>query len=210
MPDYFPPYASGGGYVLTADLVKIVALPPVEPVLMTNEDAYLGIVMLPFNVKRVHQEEVWPHGLRGGCRDGAGIKSIHYVKASKSDYGCMAEINTNISKGLQVCTVIGLFLFCFVFVFISKGLQAYGERIVFGFVFFALFCFCFYIERVASVYGDRISHSCFVVPNPTPNPNPHRTLLVVNDDIGIHNVVGVEARSCVQCNSITLNSVTHR
>ena len=41
MPDYFPPYASGGGYVLSADLVPLVAFPPIEPVLMTNEDAYV-------------------------------------------------------------------------------------------------------------------------------------------------------------------------
>lgn len=58
MPDVFPPYASGGGYVLSRDLVVLVAFPQVEPVLMTNEDAYLGIVLLPYNVIRLHQEEV--------------------------------------------------------------------------------------------------------------------------------------------------------
>ena len=58
-------------------------------------------MLLPYNVIRLHTEEVWSHGLRGGCRDGSGIKSIHYVKPI--EYGCMEEIHKNLTEGKQVC-----------------------------------------------------------------------------------------------------------
>lgn len=44
---------------------------------------------------------MWPHGLRGGCRDGSGVKSVHYVKPI--EYGCMEEIHRNLTEGKQVC-----------------------------------------------------------------------------------------------------------
>ena len=84
MPSTYPPYMSGGGYVLGYDVVDIVAYPRVQPVKMLNEDAYLGIVLLQYNVNRVSTMEIFPNGIKG-CKTGEQILMIHYVKVCNLD-----------------------------------------------------------------------------------------------------------------------------
>jgi hypothetical protein len=61
---------SGGGYVLGYNLVSHLANPIVQPIKMLNEDAYLGVALLQFNVNRVSTMEVYPNGIKG-CKTGA-------------------------------------------------------------------------------------------------------------------------------------------
>eukprot|EP00729_Bicosta_minor_P013168 gene13168-22845_t len=101
MPSTYPPYMSGGGYVLGYDLVDLVANPRVQPVKMLNEDAYLGIVLLQFNVNRVSTLEIFPNGIKG-CKTGDQILLIHYVKAN--EYPCMVSMHRNVTTpGGKVC-----------------------------------------------------------------------------------------------------------
>eukprot|EP00035_Acanthoeca_spectabilis_P029942 m.7035 g.7035 ORF g.7035 m.7035 type:complete len:490 (+) comp3907_c0_seq1:139-1608(+) len=104
--DWFPPFASGGGgYVLSWDLAHAVAFPPVRMLDMVNEDAHLGIFLLPFDVARVTSHKLHPYGIQrnhGGCTPAAEVVAIHYVK-DKGDHDCMAQIHENVSAGKEVC-----------------------------------------------------------------------------------------------------------
>ena len=44
---------SGAGYMFSCDLVHVVSSPMLKPVTMLNEDAYMGLVLLPFNITRI-------------------------------------------------------------------------------------------------------------------------------------------------------------
>jgi len=100
----FPPYASGGGYMLSADLAWYVGNPPVEPLPMTNEDAYLGVALLPFNVKRYNTPRVYAHGTNG-CIATQNIGVIHYVKDDQNNLDCMDELHEIVTSnnGTMVC-----------------------------------------------------------------------------------------------------------
>lgn len=99
--DWYPPYASGAGYALSADLVKAVAYPAVQLVDMVNEDAHLGIVLLPFNVNRVSTKKIHAHGI-GDCVPLNMMVAVHYVK-DKTPYDCFKDIHANVTKGLPIC-----------------------------------------------------------------------------------------------------------
>jgi hypothetical protein len=99
--DWYPPYASGAGYALSADLVKLVAYPAVKLVDMVNEDAHVGIVLLPFDVNRVSSHKIHPHGI-GACIPVEQLAIVHYVK-DKTEYDCFHDIHHNISDGLDIC-----------------------------------------------------------------------------------------------------------
>eukprot|EP00040_Diaphanoeca_grandis_P043841 m.269259 g.269259 ORF g.269259 m.269259 type:complete len:483 (+) comp83272_c0_seq1:143-1591(+) len=100
--DWFPPYASGAGYVLSWDLVKTVAFPGVKLLPMINEDGHLGFVLLPFDVHRVTTAHIHAYGVQTNCLNANEVIAIHYVK-DEADHDCMHEIHHNISHGLQVC-----------------------------------------------------------------------------------------------------------
>lgn len=99
--DWYPPYASGAGYVLSTDLAHAVAFPAVKLVDMINEDAHLGIVLLPFDVKRVNSPKLHIYGLNQ-CIPPEDALVIHYVK-DKSDHDCFQDLHTNITSGQPVC-----------------------------------------------------------------------------------------------------------
>eukprot|EP00038_Savillea_parva_P011678 m.199285 g.199285 ORF g.199285 m.199285 type:complete len:498 (-) comp20703_c0_seq1:87-1580(-) len=104
--DWFPPYASGGaGYALSWDLVHVVAYPSVKRLDMVNEDGYLGIVLLPYDVDRRSSNKLHAYGImrgHGGCTLAENIVSVHYVK-DKGDHDCMAAIHHNMTAGQPVC-----------------------------------------------------------------------------------------------------------
>lgn len=99
--DWYPPYASGAGYMLSADLVKAIAFPAVRLLDMVNEDAHLGIVLLPFDVKRVSTHKIAAYGL-SACTDLDDVIAVHYVK-DKTTHDCMVELHENATSGKQVC-----------------------------------------------------------------------------------------------------------
>ena len=98
---WFPPYASGAGYALSGDLVRAVAFPAVKLVPMVNEDAHMGIVLLPFDVQRVSTDTVHAHGL-GDCTTPEHISIVHYVK-DPGGHDCMSDMHANITRGEAVC-----------------------------------------------------------------------------------------------------------
>jgi hypothetical protein len=59
---------SGAGYALSVDVATAYSHPPVEPIKMLNEDAYLGLALLPYNVRRVSSAGIFPNGIRGKWR----------------------------------------------------------------------------------------------------------------------------------------------
>ena len=46
----WPPYMSGGGYVLTMDLARIIGNPPVPYFWLKNEDVATGLRLYPYNI----------------------------------------------------------------------------------------------------------------------------------------------------------------
>ena len=68
---------------------------------MTNEDAHLGVVLLPFDVHRAGTRKIHSHGV-SGCTPAADIAIVHYVKDT-SEHDCFAAIHTNITAGRPVC-----------------------------------------------------------------------------------------------------------
>ena len=99
--DWYPPYASGAGYMLSADLVKTIAFPGVRLLDMINEDAHLGIVLLPFDIKRVSTRKIHAYGL-SSCTQLDDVIAVHYVK-DKTTHDCMTELHKNATSGKDVC-----------------------------------------------------------------------------------------------------------
>ena len=109
MPATFPPYASGAAYMLTQDLVEYLAFPRVQPLRMLNEDAYVGVALLPLDITRHDGYKlIYPLGIRrregkNRCIDPrtTDFLAIHYVKAVK--YECMSIIHDAVKSGKPIC-----------------------------------------------------------------------------------------------------------
>jgi len=99
----FPPYASGAGYMVSADIARYIAKPPLEPLTMRNEDAYVGVSLLPYNITRVHSDLVFAHGVMI-CTAVEDIGVVHYVK-DKNGQDCMNDLHEIIgsNNGTEVC-----------------------------------------------------------------------------------------------------------
>ena len=60
--DTFPPYASGVFLVLSADLLGPFARAPAKLRTMTNDDAQVGVVLLPYDVEYATRKGIMPWG----------------------------------------------------------------------------------------------------------------------------------------------------
>ena len=60
--DTFPPYASGIFLVLSADLLGAFARAPAKLRTMTNDDAQVGVVLLPYDVEYATRKGIMPWG----------------------------------------------------------------------------------------------------------------------------------------------------
>lgn len=65
--DRYLPYAKGGGYVLSQDLVQLIALISGHLTLYQNEDVSLGTWLAPFDVKRIHEPNFDTEFQSRGC-----------------------------------------------------------------------------------------------------------------------------------------------
>ena len=65
--DRYIPYALGGGYVISSDIVKFVALSSEMLQLYKNEDVTLGTWLAPLNVNRVHDSRFDTEYKSRGC-----------------------------------------------------------------------------------------------------------------------------------------------
>jgi len=96
----FPPYASGAGYILSGDLARHAGMRRAWTVRMTNEDAYVGVVLLPLKVHRVNSNHIYVDGIRA-CTRTEDVHVVHYVDATKTDaaLGCMDEMHARVVGG---------------------------------------------------------------------------------------------------------------
>lgn len=58
----WPDYASGAGYVITADVARLLAYPPIPLIFQKNEDRRVGMVLLGFNITYVDALRFKPWG----------------------------------------------------------------------------------------------------------------------------------------------------
>lgn len=78
--DTFPPYASGVFLVLSADLLGAFARAPAKLRTMTNDDAQVGVVLLPYDVEYATRKGIMPWGHQKKdtkCIPAADIYVIH-------------------------------------------------------------------------------------------------------------------------------------
>ncbi len=77
--EYYPPYASGSGYILSMDLVNYILLswkskPSLR--LFRNEDVSVGIWLLGLDIVRLHRVDFWPEP-PSPCKQDMNITLIH-------------------------------------------------------------------------------------------------------------------------------------
>lgn len=93
----FPPYASGCATIVTHDLAMLLGRPPIEPIKMVNDDAFLGILFFPFNIEFKSERRIHPWGIKQ-CLAPDRVGAIHYVPP-----GCFEKMSANISQGKPIC-----------------------------------------------------------------------------------------------------------
>eukprot|EP00040_Diaphanoeca_grandis_P044787 m.271867 g.271867 ORF g.271867 m.271867 type:complete len:413 (+) comp97819_c0_seq1:438-1676(+) len=100
----FPVYASGCATIISNDLAQLLANPPLTPMKMLNDDAFLGLLFLPFNVTYVNELRIFPWGFgpsdanKYGCLEGRAFAALHYVMPV-----CTPAIHQNVTRGLPIC-----------------------------------------------------------------------------------------------------------
>ncbi|XP_025053874.1 beta-1,3-galactosyltransferase 6 [Alligator sinensis] len=94
--DYYLPYALGGGYVLSADLVRYLRLSREYLNLWQSEDVSLGAWLAPVEVKRVHDPRFDTEYKSRGCNN-------KYVVTHKQSIEDMLEKHQTLAKEGKLC-----------------------------------------------------------------------------------------------------------
>lgn len=94
--DYYLPYALGGGYVLSWDLVRYLALNHDYFGLWQNEDVSLGAWMAPLDLKRVHDPRFDTEYKSRGC-------SNQYLVSHKQSLEDMLEKHRSLVQDGRLC-----------------------------------------------------------------------------------------------------------
>eukprot|EP00035_Acanthoeca_spectabilis_P014051 m.266373 g.266373 ORF g.266373 m.266373 type:complete len:404 (-) comp16036_c0_seq25:4871-6082(-) len=97
----FAPYAGGTGYVLSWDLVQVVAFPRLPHLRMLNEDAYIGQLLLPYDIYRYHSNQIMSDRFFD-CIPAADLTLLHLSQII-GDGQFMEKVHTNITAQLPVC-----------------------------------------------------------------------------------------------------------
>ena len=95
--DFFLPYAYGGGYVLSSDLVELILRNSDVLKVYSNEDATIGAWLAPYNIERVHDIRFNTEGFSRGCKD----PFIFMHKVSPVE---MIELYRSLSTKGRLCT----------------------------------------------------------------------------------------------------------
>ncbi|KAG8184719.1 hypothetical protein JTE90_019323 [Oedothorax gibbosus] len=95
--DRYLPYAKGGGYVITSDLVRNLALTSSYLSLYQNEDVALGTWLAPFDIKRVHDPNFDTEYLSRGCFNS-------YLVTHKQSISLMITKFKNLKETGNMCT----------------------------------------------------------------------------------------------------------
>nr|CAG4652026.1 EOG090X0A8N [Triops cancriformis] len=95
--DHYLPYAFGGGYVLSFDLVQYIALNHHLFQLYNSEDLSLGTWLAPLKVNRVHDPRFDTEYKSRGCFNS-------YIVTHKQTPSMMREKHTNLQNSGQLCS----------------------------------------------------------------------------------------------------------
>ncbi|NXU45392.1 B3GT6 galactosyltransferase, partial [Drymodes brunneopygia] len=94
--DYYLPYALGGGYVISADLVRFLRLSRDYLNLWQSEDVSLGVWLAPIDVKRVHDPRFDTEYKSRGCNN-------KYIVTHKQSIEDMLEKHQMLVKEGKLC-----------------------------------------------------------------------------------------------------------
>uniref|UniRef100_H0Z0U9 Hexosyltransferase n=1 Tax=Taeniopygia guttata TaxID=59729 RepID=H0Z0U9_TAEGU len=94
--DYYLPYALGGGYVISADLVRYLSLSRDYLNLWQSEDVSLGVWLAPIDVKRVHDPRFDTEYKSRGC-------SNKYIVTHKQSIEDMLEKQQTLAREGKLC-----------------------------------------------------------------------------------------------------------
>ncbi|KAM6434573.1 beta-1,3-galactosyltransferase 6 [Liasis olivaceus] len=94
--DYYLPYALGGGYVISADLVRYLRLSQDYLNLWQSEDVSLGAWLAPVDVKRIHDPRFDTEYKSRGC-------SNKYIVTHKQSLEDMLEKHQTLAKEGKLC-----------------------------------------------------------------------------------------------------------
>ncbi|KAH1175918.1 beta-1,3-galactosyltransferase 6 [Mauremys mutica] len=94
--DYYLPYALGGGYVLSADLVHYLRLSQDYFNMWQSEDVSLGAWLAPVDVKRVHDPRFDTEYKSRGCNN-------KYIVTHKQSIEDMLEKHQTLAKEGKLC-----------------------------------------------------------------------------------------------------------
>lgn len=84
--DRYLPYAHGGGYVLSSDLVKLLALNARYLTLYNSEDVSVGVWLAPYDITRRHDVRFDTEFVSRGCRNGYIVSHKQSIEQMRSKY----------------------------------------------------------------------------------------------------------------------------
>jgi len=94
--DRYIPYALGGGYVLSGDLVKLIALNSAHLKLYINEDVSVGTWLAPYDIERSHDVRFDTEFQSRGCNN-------VYIVTHKQPMRLMFEKHNSLQETGKLC-----------------------------------------------------------------------------------------------------------
>ena len=95
---HFVPYAMGGGYVLSWQLVDLIVRLNGILQLYNNEDVTIGLWMTPFNVQRIHDIRFNTEGHSRGCHN-------NYIMTHKEKAATLIQKKKNLISNRTMCSI---------------------------------------------------------------------------------------------------------
>ena len=95
--DYFLPYAVGGGYVISSDIVQYLAANADKLLIFKNEDVSMGTWLAPLNINRIHDTDFNTESSSRGCFNSYLVTHPHNV------FGLLT-LSSNLRKYGKLCS----------------------------------------------------------------------------------------------------------
>ena len=99
--DKYLPYALGGGYVLSADLVKLIALNSDHLKLYVNEDVSVGAWLAPYNIIRNHDVRFDTEYKSRGCNNAYIVTHKQTIELMQEKHKTLKEVGRLCRKEVQ-------------------------------------------------------------------------------------------------------------
>ena len=84
--DRYLPYAQGGGYVLSSDLVELLALNAKYLTFYSSEDVSVGVWLAPYNITRKHDVRFDTEFVSRGCRNSYVVSHKQSIEQMQRKY----------------------------------------------------------------------------------------------------------------------------